>query len=269
VAPRRECDEKQEFDDQGSAVMSSLRKFAPPMSRRIVAALASVALAGPALAAARHAPHASAPAPQSAGPAGSASVPAGEAKPPAGDTSRPVDAAAAMPAPKGPVDRGGKTTDSKSVGPIDLTRPDDGYNHDNLRRRAARASLIAAQKKPPAVPSATIGHPPASAAAERPRNATGVAVPAAPNVPVAVGAARPEPAHAEPIAATAFSSPKNNVGLSATAVHPIAVHAATTPAPPKPPVGGINGTSLHPTGLGIGGPAKDRSAIAGSSYRHK
>lgn len=38
---------------------------------------------------------------------------------------------------------------AKSVGPIDLTRPDAGYA--NLRRRAARPSLIAAQKKPPVV----------------------------------------------------------------------------------------------------------------------
>jgi hypothetical protein len=241
--------------------MSSLRKLAPSMSRRIVAALACVTLAGPALAAARHAPHAGAPAPQGAAPAGGASVPAGDAKP-AGDASRPVDATASKTAPKGPVDRGGKATDSKSAGPIDLTRPDDGYNHDNLRRRAARTSLIAAQKKP-VTSTAIAPHPPASATAEHPRNATGAAV------PVAVGAVRPEPVHAAPSAATAFGAPKNNLGLSAAGAHPAPVHVATTPATPKPPVGGINGTSLHPTGVGIGGPAKDHAAIAGSSYRHK
>ncbi len=81
------------------------------------------------------------------------------------------------------------------------------------------------------------------------------------------GAARPEPVHTEPT--PAFGAAKNNLGLSPTGVHPVPVHVATTPTPPKAPVVGINGTSLHPANAGIGGPAKDRSAIAGSSYRHK
>jgi hypothetical protein len=241
------------------------------MDWRIVAALACATLAAsPGLAAPRHAPHATAPAAQGAGsPAGGASsAPAGPAKSEAGET--PVDTTVSK--TNGPPDRSGKAGDSKSgdsrsVGPIDLTRPDDGYNHDNLRRRAARASLIAAQKKPPGVPAMTVvPHPPVHTTAEHPRNAAGAAVPAAPAV---VGAAKPEPVHSEPGIATAFGAAKNNLGLSATNVHAPPIHVATTPAPPKPAVPGINGTSLHQAGPGIGGPARDHSAIAGSSYRHK
>src|SRR5271165_6591607 len=139
--------------------MSSLRKFAPVTSWRIVAALACVTLAAsPGLAAGRHAPHhASQPAAQGAGQAGGASTSVGQAKPEGGNATGPVDTTAAKTTPKEPADHG-KSTDSKSVGPIDLTRPDDGYA--NLRRRAARTSLIAAQKKPAVVaPAAAITHP--------------------------------------------------------------------------------------------------------------
>ena len=248
--------------------MSSLRKFAPSMSRRTVAALACMTLAASSgLAAGRHAPHASQPGPQGAGPVGaSVSVPAGPAKPDAGETSSPVDTTASKTSPKGPVDRGGKATDSKSVGPIDLTRPDDGYG--NLRRRAARPSLIAAQKKLQPVTAATVApHPPASAMVDHPRNAAGAVVPGMSATPVGFGSAKPGPVHTEP--AIAFGAARNSLGLSATVVHPIPVHVATTPAPTKPPVAGINGTSVHPAGLGIGGPTKEHSAIAGSSFRHK
>jgi hypothetical protein len=251
--------------------MSSLWKLAPIIRWRIVAALACVTLAAsPGLAARRHAPHAGQPAAQGAVPAGAASAPAGQAKPEAGETSTPVDATASKTPPTGPAGRGGKATDagSKSAGPIDLTRPDDGFGNGNLRRRAARTSLIAAQKKPQGIPAATTTpHPPASATAEHPRNAAGAAAPAVSAVPAAFGAAKPEPVHAEP--ATAFGGAKNNLGLGAASVHPATVHVATPPASPKPPVPGINGTSLHQAGPGIGGPAKDHSAIAGSSYRHK
>jgi hypothetical protein len=243
--------------------MSSLRKFAPATSWRIVAAVACAALAaGPGLAAGRHAPHhASQPAAQGPGQAGSTSV--GQPKPEGGNAGA-TDTTAAKTAPKEAAD--GKTTDSKSVGPIDLTRPDDGYA--NLRRRAARPSLIAAQKKPPVVaPAGATAHPPAAATAEHTRNAAGAAVPVAPGLPAAVGAARPEPVHAESV--PAFGGAKNNLGLSTIGAHPAPVHVATTPAAPKPPVSGINGTSLHQAGTGIGGPATDRSAIGGSLYRHK
>jgi hypothetical protein len=244
--------------------MSSLRKFAPATRWRIVAALACVALSpGPGLAAGHHAPHhANQPAAQGAGQAGSTS--AGQAKPEGGNATGPIDTTAAKTTPKEPADHG-KPTD-KSVGPIDLTRPDDGYA--NLRRRAARTSLIAAQKKPAVVaPAAAVPHPLAAATAEHTRNAAGAAVPVAPALPAAVGAARPEPVHAESV--PGFGAAKNNLGLSTTGMHPAPVHIATTPAAPKPPVVGINGTSLHPGGPGIGGPATDRSAIGGSLYRHK
>jgi hypothetical protein len=249
--------------------MNSVREFAPARSWRVVAAAACVTLAAsPGLAAGRHAPHHVAqPAAQSAGQAGGASTPADQAKPEGAEAKTLVDTTVSKTTPKEPADRG-KPTDSKSVGRIDLTRPDDGYG--NLRRRAARPSLIAAQKKLPVVRPATIVlHPPAAATAEHPRNAAGAAIPAVPPLPAAVGAVKPEPVHAEPTAATAFGDPKNNLGLTATGVHPAAVHVATTPAPPKPPVIGINGTTLHQGGPGIGGPATDRSAIGGSTYRHK
>jgi len=245
--------------------MSSLRKLASATRWRIVAALACAALAaGPVLAAGRHAPHhASQPAVQGAGQAGSTS--AGQAKPEGGNATGPIDTTAAKTTPKEPAGHG-KTTDSKSVGPIDLTRPDDGYA--NLRRRAARTSLIAAQKKPAVVaPGTAIAHPPVAGTAEHTRNAAGAAVPAAPALPAAVAAARPEPVHAESV--PGFGSAKNNLGLSTTGMHPAPVHIATTPTGAKPPVVGINGTSLHPGGPGIGGPATDRSAIGGSLYRHK
>jgi hypothetical protein len=246
--------------------MSRLGKSAPAMNWRVVAALACVTLAaGPGLAASRHAPHAHQPAGQGSAPGGNAPAPAPSTKPNAGDPSGAVDTSASKASPTAPVDRGGKTTDGKSVGPIDLTRPDDGYG--NLRRRAIRPSLVAAQKKLQTVAPATIApHPAVSATAEHVRNATGAAVPAVPIQP-GLGAARPEPVHTEPT--PAFGGAKNNLGLSPTGAHPVPVHVATTPAPPKAPVAGINGTGLHPANAGIGGPAKDRSAIAGSSYRHK
>jgi hypothetical protein len=253
--------------DEGSPVMGSLRKFAPAMSWPIVATLACVAFAaGPGLAAGRHAPHhTSQPAAQGAGQAGGVSTSVGPAKPEGSNGGGPVDTTAAKTTPKEPNDRG-KTTVIKSAGPIDLTRPDDGYA--NLRRRAARTSLIAAQKKPLVVaPVAATLHPPAAATAEHTRNAAGAVVPALPTLPAAGGAARPEPAHAE--TAPALGGAKNNLGLGTTALHPAPVHIATTPALPKPPVGGINGTTLHQGAPGIGGPAKDHSAIGGSSYRHR
>jgi hypothetical protein len=248
--------------------MSSLRNFASATSWRIGAAVACAVLAaGPGLAAGRHAPHhASQPAAQGAGQAGSTSAGqanVGQPKAEGGNAAGPADTTAAKTMPKEPADHG-KATDSKSVGPIDLTRPDDGYA--NLRRRAARTSLIAAQKKPSIVtPGVATTHPSAAATAERTRNAAGAAVLAVPALPSAVGAARPEPLHVQSV--PGLGGAKNNLGLSTTGTHPAPVHVATTPT--KPPVSGINGTSLHQAGAGIGGPAADRSAIGGSTYRHK
>jgi hypothetical protein len=238
--------------------MSSLRTLGLAMRWRIAALACAALAAGPVLAAGRHAPHhASQPAAQGAGQAGSGSTSAGPTRPEGGNATGPVDTTAAKTTPKEPADHG-KPTDSKSVGPIDLTRPDDGYA--NLRRRAARHSLIAAQKKPPVVAPGV--HPPAAATAEHTRNAAGAVMLPAP--PAAVGAARPEPVHAESV--PAFGGARNNLGLSTTSAHPAAVHVATTP---KPPVNGINGTSLHQGGPGIGGPATDRAVIGGSTYRHR
>jgi hypothetical protein len=240
---------------------SAPAKFAAAMSWRIGVALACVALAAsPGAAAPRHhAPHAGPSAAPGAGSSGGTPAPAGQAKPEGGDASNPLDASSKT--PKGPAD-GGKA-DSKSAGPIDLTRPDDGYA--NLRRRAARSLFIAAQKKPPIASTTVAPHPPAKVP-EHPRNAAGVVVPALPGQPTAVGSAKPEPVHVEP---AAFGGTKNNLGLTPADGHAAPVHVATTPAPPKLPVIGINGTTLHPGSSGIGGPAKDHSAIAGSSYKHK
>ncbi len=245
--------------------MSSLGKLVPAMNQRIAVALAFVALAAsPALAAPRHAPHAVGGAPG-----------AGQAKPGGGDASGPLDKA-----PKGPAEHGGtaadgkvvggkagdgKAADGKPVGPIDLTRPDDGYG--NQRRRTARPLFITTHAKPPVGAPATIAlpHPPAITTLDQSRNAAGAAVPAAPVLPAVAGSARSEPTHFE---STALGV-KNNLGLGGATVHPAPVHIATTPAPPKPPVIGINGSTIHPSSSGIGGPAKDHSAITGSSYKHK
>jgi hypothetical protein len=251
-----------ECDDIGSAVMTSLGKFAPAkFAPAIVAALACMTLvASPGYAARRHAPHASPPA-AGTGSAGGALSSAGQAKPEGGDALNPLDTTSK---PKGPADNGGKATDSKSVGPIDLTRPDDGYG--NLRRRAARSLFIAAQKKLQVVSPTAVGPHPSATMHEHARNAAGAVVPAPPGQPTAVGSGKAEPLHVEP---AALGGAKNNLGLGPAGAHPAPVHVATTPAPPKPPVIGINGTTLHQAGPGIGGPAKDHSAIAGSSYKHK
>jgi hypothetical protein len=142
---------------------------------------------------------------------------------------------------------------------IDLVRPDDGYT--NLRRRAARASLIAGHKNlafgRPAVPPHL---PSVGPLVEPTRTATGTAVPAGP----AFG--KPDGFH--PSGTVPGIAPKNNLGLAATEVHrpdmPVVPHV--TPLV----VSGINGTTMgHTTPSSIGGAAKDRSAIAGTSYRHR
>jgi hypothetical protein len=226
----------------------------------IVATLVCAILAAsPGLAASRQPPHAHQPAAHGAEPGGNASA----AKPVAGEATPSFGPSASKMTSKRPIDQGGKTAGSKPVGPIDLTRPDDGYA--DLRRRAIGPSLVAAEKKLRTLPPAGAGvalHPPAAATPNYLRNATGAMVPAGPTQ-LGFGLARREPSQAAPT--NTFGSTKNSLGLSPTAVHPAPVHVAT----PAPPVIGINGTSLHPAGGGIGGPAKDRSAIPGSSYRHK
>jgi len=249
--------------------MSRQGKFVPTIDWRIVAAFACVAFAAdPSLAAGRHhAPHAHPPAAQGGGSQGGAAAATPEAKSDAdnGRASAPIDSDA--PKRSAGADKGSKATgDGKSVGPIDLTRPDDGYgNHENLRRRAARTALIAAQKKKLQVaPSTNVAaHPPGAAGVTdpHPRNSAGAVLPSA------VTAAKPEPIRGEP-AGGAFGSARNNLGLGTTDVHATATHVIATPAP-KTPVVGINGTSLHHADTGIGGPAKDHSATAGSTIRRK
>jgi hypothetical protein len=59
---------------------------------------------------------------------------------------------------------------------------------------------------------------------------------------------------------------KNNLGLSVNEIRRPEVHVTATGA--VAPVTGINGTTMGHAGVGgIGGPAKDRSAIGGSTYR--
>jgi hypothetical protein len=145
---------------------------------------------------------------------------------------------------------------------IDLVRADDGYA--NLRRRAARPSLISAgQKKKPQIvtPVAVVPPPPSPAGAtERARNSAGMPMPAKINFlgPDAVRAVTNEPANAGPA--------KNSLGL--TVNHTQRNNPHVTAASTTAPVMGINGSSMGHVGTaGIGGPAKERSAIGGSSFR--
>jgi hypothetical protein len=142
---------------------------------------------------------------------------------------------------------------------IDLVRHDDGYI--NLRRRATRPSLVAAKKKLQIVPPVAVtSHPsvPAGATVEPVRNSAGVTVPAV---------KKPDPIAAVPEVAAKPGLAKNSVGLSVNEIHRPEVHVTATGA--VVPVTGINGTTMGHAGVGgIGGPAKDRSAIGGSTY-HK
>jgi hypothetical protein len=147
---------------------------------------------------------------------------------------------------------------------IDLVRPDDGYASRGLRRRATRSSLIAAgQKKKlqivPTVAATSRPPSPASAALESLRNSAGVAMPAH------YSSGKADSIHTAP-ASTAIA--KNSLGMNITALHPPETHPKVTG--PMPVVAGISGTTMGHAGLGgIGGPAKDRSGISGSGFRHK
>jgi hypothetical protein len=60
---------------------------------------------------------------------------------------------------------------------------------------------------------------------------------------------------------------KNSLGVSVNDKHPSPIHLTATGV--TAPVTGINGTTLGHAGVnGIGGPAKERSAIGGSAF-HK
>jgi hypothetical protein len=161
---------------------------------------------------------------------------------------------------KGPdADQAGKGSVPGRTPSIDLVRPDDGYI--NLRRRAARASLVAGKKQLEIGRPAIAPHlPPAVGAGEATRTATGVTVPANP-------AFEKHDDVLHPPATVPSGVPRNSLGLAATEARrpdlPVAPHVPTAV------VTGINGTTMnHTTPSSIGGAAKDRSAISGSSYHH-
>jgi hypothetical protein len=141
---------------------------------------------------------------------------------------------------------------------IDLVRHDDGYI--NLHRRATRSSLIAAKKKLAVVPPVVVmPHPPLPADAtkvEPVRNSAGVTAPVI---------KKTEPIHTAPDLPVNPGLAKNSVGVGINEIHRPQVHVTATGT--TAPVPGINGTTFGHGG-GIGGPAKDRSAINGSSF-HK
>jgi hypothetical protein len=154
----------------------------------------------------------------------------------------------------------------KSAGPgIDLVRPDDGYA--NLRRRAARSSLIAAEQKKklqiaPTVAATPHLPSPAGTPAEHARNSAGVTLPAGATV------GKPELVHTAPGGPVNTGVGKNNLGLSVNETHHTETHITATGT--TVPVSGINGTTMGRVNAGtVGGPTKDRSAINGSAYQRK
>jgi hypothetical protein len=151
---------------------------------------------------------------------------------------------------------------------IDLIRPDDGYA--NLRRRATRSSLVAAgqKKKLQVVPPVAVTPrqlSPARTPAEPLRNSAGVAF------PVSTGVGKPDSIRSIPGGPVNTDLAKNSVGMSLGEIHRPEIHrpeihlAATRM---MVPVTGINGTTMgHAGARGVGGPAKDRSAINDSALR--
>jgi hypothetical protein len=198
-----------------------------------------------------------------------AAVPASRAPAPAvTDVKTGVDTAGQTPAvPAPPVvnsrapNAGGKS--AAMAHGIDLVRPDDGYA--NLRRRAARSSLVAnAQRKKPQIVAPVTGTPHAPAAVgptvEQARNSTGAPVSANVNL------TKPGAIHAVPAVPANTGPAKNSLGVSLNETHHRDIHVTATTA--MAPVNGVNGTTMGRVGLtGIGGPAKERSAIGGSAFR--
>jgi hypothetical protein len=151
---------------------------------------------------------------------------------------------------------------------IDLIRPDDGYA--NLHRRATRSSLVAAGKKNKlqvVPPVAVTPHQLSLARAPTapPRNSAGIAL------PVSTGVGKPDSIQTMPGGPVNTSLAKNSVGMSLgetyrPEIHRPETHLAATGM--AAPVTGINGTTMGHAGAGgVGGPAKDRSAINGSALR--
>jgi hypothetical protein len=140
---------------------------------------------------------------------------------------------------------------------IDLVRPDDGYA--SLRRRAAGSALagIAAGKKPKplAVPTGQAIKPmvPPTTA----HNAVGAVV--------VNGASSQD--HKNAVPPHGIGPGTNSIGVGAT--HPVAPAGnVRPPIPPQTP--GINGTTIGhiaSTSGTVGGPAKPRTGINGTSFR--
>jgi hypothetical protein len=141
---------------------------------------------------------------------------------------------------------------------IDLIRPDDGYA--NLHRRAPRSSLVAAGQKKKLPPVAVTPHQLSSARipAEPLRNSAGAAFPISTGIPDSI--------RTIPGGPVSTGLARNSVGVSPADIHRPDIHLAATSM--MPPVTGINGTTMGHAGAGgVGGPAKDRSAINGSALR--
>jgi hypothetical protein len=150
-------------------------------------------------------------------------------------------------------------------GGIDLVRPDGGYgNNANLRRRAARRALATLEaKKPPSVPqlNVTIHTAPAyGTGTPQTRNALGIVAPVEDGRHVP-GVALP---HAPGSTAPVTTSPGVELHLvPPPRIEPHGIDGRT--------LTGINGTTMGhvAAGGGIGGPAKNRTGINGTSFRPK
>jgi hypothetical protein len=178
-----------------------------------------------------------------------------------GNDARSTSVRLEPPAANGPTGLGNKS--AGSAGGIDLVRPDDGYA--NLRHRWARSSpprLTTPRKQPQIVaPTAATPHSasPASAKVEPMRNS------AALPMSVHIDGPKPGAAGAVPARPANTGLARNNLGLNLSETH---FHEGRVTATTTAPVSGINGTTMgHAGAAGIGGPAKERSAIGGSAFR--
>jgi hypothetical protein len=224
---------------------------------RFLAIVACAALAQPSLAAHRG----SKPAPHTEAPKGGS--PGGPTTPPGGkaETDTADHDATSQGRIKGPGAESARKDSALHATPgptprIHLKTPDDGYI--NLRRRAARDSLVGGRKKLEIGRLAIAPHrPPAAGAVETRRTAIGVTVPANPAFE------KHDALH--PPATVPTGVPKNSLGLAVTEAHmPVVPHPWGAVAT------GVNGTTVgHTTRSSIGGAGKDRSAISGSSYHHR
>jgi hypothetical protein len=167
---------------------------------------------------------------------------------------------------------GGPTPGSQNVtsshGGINLVTPDNGYA--NLLRRANRKALIA---NVPKKPSPLAGAAPKSQITNSsndvvvPRNAVGLVMP-----PPGTGQSVPAPKRAGGIGIGAIGN--GLVGGAVVGGSAEVRHLPPTPSnaaiPPTVHTAGVNGTTMGHIASGpsmIGGPAKDRSGINGTTVR--